>query len=598
MESRIAAVLLAVLLIVQVTSALGESQTYDEAVHLAAGYSYLKTGDYRLNREHPPLAKILCALPLLIVSARLPLEESTWRYEREFDFATSFLYYNRVPANTLLLLGRSVVILMTLALGAAIVWWTRRRFGAAAALLALLLYCFDPNIIAHGRYITTDLPAALFYFLTCVLWAEYLESRATNTARAATGTVGAATVRERFSWLLAAGLALGCALASKFSMVLLPGVLVLLCALHWIQKGGRPVPQTVRLAASLAALATLALVVVIVAYWPERRTLRLYHKLDGILHPSANPTPKPPLLYDFIDRSNPFGDRAYRLARFTKLPAHPYWRGLYGVISHNREGHSSYLLGRVRDRGTWWYFPVAFLVKTPSAVLILLLACIVGSLIAIARGGLWRRFRDSPFAGTVLICGPVCYFAATLFSSLNLGLRHLLPVYPFLHVALGVALATAWRQRSRLTRGAIGVLLALNVIEIVAIYPHYTAFFNALCGGPSRGHRYLLDSNLDWGQDLLRLARYVHAQGNPPVCLHYFGSARPDYYGLRVLPLPFTEHVEERKQLDCLASISVNILQDLYVPPGSYSWLRAMKPAHVVGYTTWVYDLRKPAGSK
>src|SRR5689334_9540695 len=164
---------------VQIFSVRGETQTWDEAIHLAAGYSYWKTGDYRMNPEHPPLGKLLAAVPLL----GLPLEEVTHMPEwptpegvGEFDFGTRFLYHNRVGADTLLFRARLMTILLTLVLGLAIALWTRAHFGPVAALTALALYCFDPNLTAHGRYVTTDMIAALTIFLSCASWWRYLDS--------------------------------------------------------------------------------------------------------------------------------------------------------------------------------------------------------------------------------------------------------------------------------------------------------------------------------------------------------------------------------------------------------------------------------------
>src|SRR5690348_4014806 len=160
---------LAVMAAVQVTSALQENQTFDEAVHLLAGYTYLKTGDFHFNLEHPPLGKMLNALPLLLfLKPELPVKDPRWPDGDLYGLAESFLYRNRVPADRMLFAARLVTIALTLLLGLAIALWTRRHFGAAPALLAAFLFTTDPNLIAHGRYVTTDLIVTLFIFLACV----------------------------------------------------------------------------------------------------------------------------------------------------------------------------------------------------------------------------------------------------------------------------------------------------------------------------------------------------------------------------------------------------------------------------------------------
>jgi predicted membrane-bound dolichyl-phosphate-mannose-protein mannosyltransferase len=143
-----------------VTSAIQETQTFDEGFHLAAGYSYLKTGDYTLNREHPPLSKLLCALPLLAMNPALPVNDPAWKSGNLMQIADLFLYENRVGADRMLLAARLMTIVVTLLLGLAMGLWARHKFGEPAALAALFLFAFDPNLIAHGHYVTSDVMAA------------------------------------------------------------------------------------------------------------------------------------------------------------------------------------------------------------------------------------------------------------------------------------------------------------------------------------------------------------------------------------------------------------------------------------------------------
>jgi hypothetical protein len=137
-----------------------------------------------------------------------------------------------------------------------------------------------------------------------------------------------------------------------------------------------------------------------------------------------------------------------------------------------------------------------------------------------------------------------------------------------------------------------GVAAALAAAESLLAYPHYLAFFNTLSGGPDRGADYLLDSNLDWGQDVKHLKRYVESSGNPPLCLEYFGTANLGYYGVKAMGVPRSDP-SEIAQVDCMLAISVTLLKGLYVDPGSYVWLHEKMPIAKVGWSIWVYDLRK-----
>ena len=165
-------------------------------------------------------------------------------------------------------------------------------------------------------------------------------------------------------------------------------------------------------------------------------------------------------------------------------------------------------------------------------------------------------------------------------------------MYPFLFVLVSaIVLGSPFRK-------ALPVLLAavalLQVAENVRIFPHYLAFFNFPSGGPARGTDYLLDSNIDWGQDLKKLKIWMDTHGNPPVCVEYFGMGYAKHYGIPENSMPKTWEAEKRSKLDCIGAISATILHDVYVKPGQFAWLRQLKPIGNVGYSIYLYDLRKP----
>lgn len=544
----LAAVLLAVMAAAQLTSIVQENQTWDEAIHIRAGYHYVKLGDFRLNPEHPPLGKMLNALPLLFLHPSIPADEDAWKRGDHVLLGNLFLYTNRIPADTLLFWARSVTIVLTMLLGIALAWWTRKRFGAPAALFALFLFAFDPNIIAHGRYVTSDLIVALFIFLSCVLWAEFLEERRTRN-------------------LVLAGIALGCALVSKFSAVILIPIFLLLYLIRWWQKGESLSMR--HLVRSFPIVVALAAAVILITYAPD-----------------------------------PFTQGHFRLSD------HRYLAGLEKLAEKNRLGHDSYLLGQLSKMGWWYYFPVVFAVKTPVAVL----GAFALSLCLIAMGT-WGRsptcpdrrqvgdlphcVRQLPFRWFATTIPAMVFFAAAVASHIDIGVRHILPVYPFLFAFIGGVL---FRLGPVYLKRAFPVVVALSLclllVESIRIYPHYLAFFNFASGGPDAGPRYLLDSNLDWGQDMKKLKRYMDAHHIPYACTAYFGNGNFAYYGIVQRYLPATWELKERENVDCVAAVSATALYDLYVPEGSYRWLRELKPVERIGYSIYLYDLRKkPAGS-
>ncbi len=545
--------LLAAMAAAQVAAMRQESQIYDEATHLASGYSYLTTGDYRLNPEHPPLSKMLAAVPLLFLKPHLPVEDASWKNGDGLYFGAVFLYLNRVDAERMLFPARYVTIACTFALGLLLAVWARRHFSTAAALLAVFLYAFDPNIAAHGHYVTNDLLTAAFFFLASIMWGRYL-----NTRRAAD--------------LIGAGLAAGLAASTKFTGLVLFPVFLALYLIKWRLE---PRPRQLsarRLALSMLAAGASAALVIALCYAPE--TLRRWRGSQ----------PGAPLTA-YMGRDTPAQKALYRTAELLHLPAHSYLIGLRLVGYHASEGHQAYLLGRTSKQGWWYYFPVAFAVKTPAAVLLLLLAA------AAVVAQRLRRGDPAPFAWYTLAVPMAAYFLFSMAAHINIGLRHILPVYPFLFT-LVAAIVTSTPRRTALTT-LVAAALVLEAAENVMIFPHYLAFFNFPSGGPANGTRYLLDSNIDWGQDMKNLRRWIDAHGNPPVCPEYFGMAYFKYYGVPENSLPATWETEKRARLDCIGAISVTLLHDVYLKPGQYQWLRQLHPIGNVGYSINLYDLRK-----
>jgi len=537
----VAGVLLLAMGAAQVLSVRQESATWDEGIHLAAGYRYWKTGDLRFNNEHPPLGKYLNALPLLFLDVRLPVEDGSWDSRDPLEYSRRFLYHNRVGADRLLFDARLVTIALTLLFGCCLAWWTRRYFGSGAALFALALFAFDPNLIAHGRYVTSDLIAAFTIFVACVLWAEYL-------------------MHGGKRWLVLAGVAMGLAIGSKFSAAILLPIFVILYALNW--RGIRP----------LAAVVLIATLVVVVLYAPEARTF-----IPGIriFDPSIEPARRA------IHAESWIGHGLLKVSNWLALGRNSFFEGLSSVANKNDGGHDAYLLGKQSKTGWWYYFPVVFLVKSPTGLLVG-----VAASIWVWLKWVWLKFRsvrEMKIVWQVLVIPLAMYFAACMASGINLGVRHLLPIYPFLYILIAASL---WNTSGKMPRLVLGAVVALVVIESCVIFPYYLAFFNAVSGGPSRGPRYLVDSNIDWGQDLRRLKTYLDREEEKGACLVYFGSAPPEYYGIEYFGPPAPGQ-------NCLAAVSVTALMGVYLRDDPYAWLRQYTPRAKIGYSIYIYDLRR-----
>jgi hypothetical protein len=539
------AILLSLLGFRQVHSILQESETSDEGIHLSAGYSFWKTGDFRLNPADPPLAKLLCALPLLVLRPDFSPSAEAWQIADADAIAHKFVYQNRIPADTILFAGRAVNIAIALVLGLVIAGWTLNRFGAPAALFSLLLFSCDPNIIAYSRYITSDILVTTLLLCSCMSWLAYLESGA-NRKLALTGVLAALTI------------------ATKFSGLILYPLLILFYLLYGRRKPALfPVRPPLR--NLFLALVLLPFLIVYSLYFFDTRSV----------------------LQDNSEGSNPPSARvlSHRIS-YIPLPAYYYARGLLNTYGSVHYGDRAYLMGKYTDRGTWPYFPVAFTIKTPLATLLLLLLC---AALAIRR---LLRSRSFPLVWLVLGLPPVLFFLVSMDSALNIGLRHILPVYPFLFVLISAIVFgvkygrfTGWVRASALFLGA------LLIVESLSIHPDYLPFFNQLVAGPRNGPRYLINSNVDWGQDLKKLKRWTDSHDAAPLCLRYDGEAPPQYYGISYQPLISARNPAELANLNCVVAISAGLLFG-----EEYERFRALhqlQPQKRIGYSIYIYDLRK-----
>jgi hypothetical protein len=526
------------------------SATYDEGAHLPAGYTYLALGDHRLNPEHPPLAKILAAAPLLGMDVRLKTDDDAWGTRRQWEFGRRFLYQWN-DADRLLLAGRLPIVALGAALCVAVFLWARRLWGLPAATVSLLLCATNPDVLAHGRLVTTDLAVTLFLFLAVLAFERYAE-------------------RPAAGWALGTGLAAGAALASKFSGWAVVPILAILAVLA--ARAGR-LPEPRRTAAALGAAAALALAVIWASYG---------------FRPSFSPDPavNAAFEWDRVEPALPSARHAVHAARRAHVVPDPYLFGLLRAFRHS-EARQAFLLGRTSEEGWWYYFPVTFALKTPLP----LMAFVLMSLTV-------RRAVPAPRGAEAFLWVPIfVYLGLTQLRGLNIGHRHLLPIYPFLFVAAGRSAAWALGARPRRWWVAAGVwaLLAWNVTSALRIHPHYLAYVNEAGGGPSRGYRLLADSSLDWGQDLKTLRAYADRHGLRGLKLSYFGSADPRYYGFsQILPGSrlFPEGTVGGVQPGDVLAVSATHLQGLYLPPemaGLMALLRTREPMDQVGYSILIY---------
>ena len=497
-HALVASAVLTLAVIFSYASSLDESLTWDEPVQLTAGAAFLETGgDSRLSPEHPPLPRTWAALALRAVPHAPFSPDVAGFASGDADEAARDWLGDRNDGHRVIRAPRAAMIPFHLALAVAVGLAARRLFGPDAGLLALTLTALEPAFLAHGHYVTNDVPTTLFALLSILTFSRWLE-------------------RPGAARLAAAAAALAAASLSKQSWLLVVPALVLMAAVRVfrMRRDGRSLgPALGTASAGLAALLAAAALAVWAAFGFRFTPFR------------GEPTPSAPSRTDQIRSGlSPAGmDEAWeevlrdagggperglvpaslRFARRFRLLPESYLYG-FAYARHHAEGRRSYLADRVSQTGFRAYFPAALLLKTPVPTLLLLL----GGLALLAFGRV-RLSRD-PLLATGLVGFAAVYAAVAIAGSLNIGLRHFFPVFPVLLVAASVPAALAESRAGR----AIVVTAALWLAAIAASsFPSYLGYFNEIAGGWQNGHRWLVDSNLDWDQDLLRLRDW--AGGHP-----------------------------------------------------------------------------------
>jgi hypothetical protein len=549
-----------------VASARHHAATFDEGSHLPAGYTYLALGDYRMNPEHPPAIKLLAALPLQLLPVRVETDDLTWPARRQWEFGRRFLYrWN--DADLLLFCGRLPIIGLGALLGLLVFHWARRLDGSLTAGLALLLCVLSPDLLAHGSVVTTDVGIALFSFASVVALARFRDG--ITPGRAA---VFAATCALAF--------------ATKYSALLFVPILVLLgtvvavnrdpVVLHWRGAKGR-LESPRRRAGVLLLIALLTVVTTYGVLWAAYGFR--YH---------ASPDGQPPLPWTNVVPESVFVRAPAWIALQYHLLPEALVLGFLRFFKAS-EARPSFLFGEISPDGFWYYFPATFAIKTPLPLLLLLVTAAVQA---------WRS-RGDRVREAFLWLPPIAYMALVMMRSLNIGHRHLLPLYPYLFILAARAAARGWRSGRTSTRGVVVVLLVWYGLGTLWIHPHYLSYFNELVGGPRNGYRSLADSNVDWGQDLKELKAWMDRERVPEIKLAYFGSADPDYYGIRNERLPGElrpPRLASRIHAGDVVAISATHLAGVYLSEDARRLMQrfqAETPMARVGYSILIYRARE-----
>ena len=562
--------LLSVFALICYTSQREKSVTVDEFSHFPSGIYNLKTLDWRMDRESPPLVKCLPAITTIITKPLIDIklfknEPNIW------SLGYNFMYRNWERYREIFRYGRCTIILLGCLMG-----WLLYRFGAElygreGALLALFLYIFNPNIIAHSNLTTIDIGASCAIFFCVYSFWRHLKRRDSSSA-------------------ILAGIALGLAQLSKFTALLLYPIFLIIIGILAVNRAffangraevfnenTRPKVRALSLLKDFSYFSVIVLVSMLVT--------NAGYLFSGTLTPLGD--------YNFL--SEPLKKISSLLWVALPLPLpYEYISGFDSQLAISAGHHpfyASYLMGEHSLTGWWYYYIIAFIIKNPLSLLMMLMLTIF----VWVKGKTDRPDLETSLCIWIPIIGFFVYFS--FFTHIQIGIRFLLPVFPLLFLAAGYLFHTPL-MKGKGARVVMGVVAVGYLISAIYIFPNYLSYFNLASGGPSHGHHWLIDSNLDWGQDLPGLKEYMERNGIEKIKLGYFGRVDPGIYGINY-------ELAKREPEKGIYAISVNflvgkpyyLLKDspkelLYVDLDYFKNYRSLKPLDVIGHTIYIFNVR------
>ncbi len=552
-----------------------ESAIMDELAHIPAGYSYMKLADARLNPEHPPLLKDLSAIPLLFMDLNFPKDSPDFQefVNGQWTVGSKFLYESGNDADKIIFWARFLPIILTLLLGLFIFKWAKELLGAKWGFLVFFLFILNPTVLAHGHYVATDIAATLGFALGIYYFIKFLKEPSRKN-------------------VIFAGIAFGLAQLLKFSTVLLIPYYIIILAVFLLKKYW-PVRQkkyavesekNFSLANYITGFIFIFIVGLAVIYVPylhhvqnypaEKQTSDTVFILNSF---AGGPDSEMKTCSSWVGLQRQIRCLAEINILMTRneilRPFAQYLSGVLMVVQRASRGSIAYFLGEVSSAGWWYYFPVVFLLKEPIPSLILILLAIIlcaarlfkkASSIVETRDkkqetrNKRQETRDrehetnygKKFELSALLFFVIFYWAYSIKSPLNIGLRHILPTIPFIYI-LAISQIKNWFQPLAVSANGflmklfaiikqdaslilkpslIAILMLWFLLEALFTSPHFLSYFNEFAGGPHGGYKYVVDSNFDWGQDLKFLKKFVEKNNIDKIQIYYFGGGSPSYY--------------------------------------------------------------------
>lgn len=591
---------MAFFVVVSILNAKNDSATFDEIAHIPAGYSYVTEHDMRLNPEHPPLLKNFIGIPLAFLDLKFDTTQPFWTGEglyRVWDdgqwiAGQHLLYKAGNDPDQILFWSRMPIILISVALGLFLFMWGKEIAGVLGGLFILTLYAFDPNILGHNHYVTTDIGIAAFLTFAFYYFLKFIKDPSWKNVAIGGFFLGLVNC-VKFSSLMAYPI---------FGLVLLVYPLVKKLSHDETENKNKLVRTRVFFDYLLKGISALAISMIVVWIVYAFNAYNMPKEIiDRQINFSFPPHDTNPL--SMVTNSSLTTLNSWPIVK----PFAEYMLGVTMVFKRVAGGNGAYFLGNVTGQASPIYFPLVFLLKETLPFLALILFAIIITLKEITRtakqsttkeiGKAIKKFLQVSVVWYTLFGFILLYSFLSITGNLNIGLRHLFPIMPLLYILVTKKVFDFLKNKHTVTKHQLHIIFSILIIWIILIplfsYPGYVSYFNETIGGSQNGYKYVTDSNVDWGQDLKRLKIFLDL--NPDIKkirVDYFGGGNPEHY----LGDKYVSWWDSKRPIETgWYAISTNSLQvSIYdkankTPENNYAWTKNLPPVMMIGNSIMIY---------
>ena len=556
-------------LFLSTTSVYDNSLNWDERCDAGLGKYLLKTGNFQIDgaKYHPVFSYYLNSIFLFFME----FPDYIWSLDSCWDIGNNIVFNSGYDSQQIVFFIRLPFILLSLLLAFYVYKWAKELYGIKAGLFALFIYSLSPSILAISGRALTDFPVACFIFISLYYYWKFTKNKTTKN-------------------LVLTGIFTGLALISKITAIYLFPIYLILAFFNTGKE------KLARRAMAFFIIFLIAFLVIFTAYGFRVQTIA--STLQEHYKERA---------YQEIDKqfgsNSIIGDTILFVFEKVPLPASNYISAVGTMAHYSTSGFRGFLLGKLKEpeQKWWYYFIIVFIVKTPIPTLIFLFLSAI----------FFRKIKKENAIDELLLIIPIIFlFVAFMLNRVSYDLRHILPIYPLIFVFISKVINLKFKNQ-KLWNVSFIFLLLWYIASTISVYPHYTAYFNEFVL-PENGYKVLSGSNIDAGQELIRLKYFMEKNGIYKINFSFHGGVNPRNYGIEYDSMPTTcfapvnenyepfaanckkDFIEDCSKRTGILAISVTNLQNRFLKNTTcYDWLKNYEPIEKVGYSVFVYNITK-----